>query len=79
MVQILPRAELAKDLLENHRNSVIGERTKALGPLFEELADKSAREIARIVNDRNVAIPTGKPWSAMTVIHALDRLVAHAA
>lgn len=50
------------------------ERAKALAPLFEELGDKSAREIARILNDRNVATPTGKPWSAMTVIRARDRL-----
>jgi DNA invertase Pin-like site-specific DNA recombinase len=52
------------------------ERAKALAPLFDELADKSAREIARILNDRNVATPTGKPWSAMTVIRARDRLAA---
>jgi hypothetical protein len=25
---------------------------------------------------RNVATPTSKPWSAMTVIHACDRLAA---
>ena len=43
------------------------ERAKALAPLFDELADKSAREMARILNERNVATPTGKPWSAMTV------------
>jgi DNA invertase Pin-like site-specific DNA recombinase len=52
------------------------ERAKALAPLFDELADKSAREIARIRNDRSVATPTGKPWSAMTVIRARDRLAA---
>jgi DNA invertase Pin-like site-specific DNA recombinase len=52
------------------------ERAKALAPLFAELADKSAREIARILNDRDVATPTGKPWSAMTVIRARDRLAA---
>jgi Recombinase len=51
-------------------------RAKALAPIFDELADKSAREIARILNDRNVATPTGKPWSAMTVIRARDRLAA---
>jgi DNA invertase Pin-like site-specific DNA recombinase len=55
------------------------ERAKALAPLFEELADKSAREIARILNDRNVATPTGKPWSAMTVIRARQRLALQAA
>jgi DNA invertase Pin-like site-specific DNA recombinase len=54
------------------------ERAKALAPLFDELADKSAREIARILNDRSVATPTGKPWSAMTVIRARDRLAAAA-
>lgn len=37
-------------------------------------ACKSSREIARILNDRNVATPTGKPWSAMTVIRAHKRL-----
>lgn len=30
------------------------ERARALAPLFDELADKSAREIARILNDRSV-------------------------
>jgi Recombinase len=52
------------------------ERAKALAPLFDELTGKSAREIARILNDRNVATPTGKPWSAMTVIRARNRLSA---
>jgi hypothetical protein len=46
------------------------ERAKALAPLFEELAGKSAREIARILNDRNIATPTGRPWSAVTVNRA---------
>jgi DNA invertase Pin-like site-specific DNA recombinase len=50
-------------------------RAKALGPLFEELAGKSAREIARILNERGVATPTGKPWSAMTVTRTRDRLM----
>jgi DNA invertase Pin-like site-specific DNA recombinase len=52
------------------------ERAKALAPLFDELTGKSAREIARVFNERNVATPTGKPWSAMTVIRARDRLAA---
>jgi DNA invertase Pin-like site-specific DNA recombinase len=54
------------------------ERAKALAPLFAELAGKSAREIARTLNDRNVATPNGKQWSAMTVIRARDRLAAAA-
>jgi hypothetical protein len=28
--------------------------------------------MARILNERNVATPTGKPWPAMTVIRAID-------
>ena len=52
------------------------ERTKALAPLFEELADKSAREIARVLNERGVATSTGKRWSTMTVIRARNRLAA---
>jgi DNA invertase Pin-like site-specific DNA recombinase len=52
------------------------ERAKALEPLFTELAGKSASEIARVLNDRNVETPTGKPWSAMTVIRARKRLRA---
>jgi DNA invertase Pin-like site-specific DNA recombinase len=50
------------------------ERSKALAPIFEELSDTSAREVARILNERSVTTPTGRPWSAMTVIRARDRL-----
>jgi DNA invertase Pin-like site-specific DNA recombinase len=52
------------------------ERAKLLAPYFEELAEKSAREIARVLNERSVPTPTGKPWSAMTIIRARDRLAA---
>jgi DNA invertase Pin-like site-specific DNA recombinase len=50
------------------------ERAKALAPIFAELEGKSAREIARILNDRKIATPTGAPWSAMTVGRARQRL-----
>jgi DNA invertase Pin-like site-specific DNA recombinase len=36
------------------------ERAKVLAPLFDELAAKSAREIARVLNDRKVSTPNGK-------------------
>ena len=52
------------------------ERAKALAPLFDELHGKSAREIARVLNERSIATATGKPWSAMTVIRARERLQA---
>jgi hypothetical protein len=42
----------------------------------DELAGKSAHEIARILNAREVATPTGKPWSPMTVIRVSKRLQA---
>jgi DNA invertase Pin-like site-specific DNA recombinase len=52
------------------------ERAKALAPIFAELADKPTREIARILNERKVETPTGKPWSAMTVNRVRKRLAA---
>jgi DNA invertase Pin-like site-specific DNA recombinase len=50
------------------------ERARALAPIFDELDGKSAREIARILNDRKVATPTGAPWSAVTVNRVRSRL-----
>lgn len=48
------------------------ECAKALAPLFGELAVRQ-RDRAHLY-DRSVATPTGKPRSAMTIIHARDRL-----
>jgi DNA invertase Pin-like site-specific DNA recombinase len=72
------RGKLLGGLRDHGREAKMAavERAKALAPLFDELEGKSAREIARILNDRSVATPTGKPWSAMTVIRARDRLTA---
>ncbi|MGY2939595.1 DNA invertase Pin-like site-specific DNA recombinase [Bradyrhizobium sp. GM6.1] len=64
-----------RDYGRNLQADALG-RAKALAPVFEELAGRSAREIARILNDRNISTPTGKPWSAMTVIRTRDRLAA---
>jgi DNA invertase Pin-like site-specific DNA recombinase len=50
------------------------ERARALAPTFAELDGKSAREIARILNDRKVETPNGAPWSAMTVNRVRRRL-----
>jgi DNA invertase Pin-like site-specific DNA recombinase len=49
-------------------------RAKALASIFDELDGRSAREIARILNERGVSTPSGAPWSAMTVIRARNRL-----
>jgi DNA invertase Pin-like site-specific DNA recombinase len=50
------------------------ERAKALAPVFAELGEKSAREIARILNARNVATPAGGIWHAQTVQRVRGRL-----
>ena len=50
------------------------ERARALAPHFEQHAGKKARELARILNDAKVETPTGKPWSAVTVIRVRKRL-----
>ena len=50
------------------------ERAEALRPVLEELAGQSANAIAKALNARNVATPTGSPWSAKTVIRVQRRL-----
>jgi len=52
------------------------ERAKALGPIFAEMGDKPAREIARILNARNVLTPRGNAWHAATVNRVRARLGA---
>lgn len=49
-------------------------RAEALRPILAELGDISAREIARVLNERGIATPTGAPWHAMTVNRARRRL-----
>jgi DNA invertase Pin-like site-specific DNA recombinase len=49
-------------------------RAEVLRPIFAELGDVSAREIARVLNERNVPTPSGAPWSAVTVIRVRQRL-----
>ena len=49
-------------------------RAQALRPLFVELAELSANGIAREFNARGIATPSGKTWSAVTVIRVMKRL-----
>ena len=49
-------------------------RTEKLRPVFTELSHLSARGIAIELNRRGVPTPTGKPWSAVTVIKVQRRL-----
>jgi DNA invertase Pin-like site-specific DNA recombinase len=48
-------------------------RAQELAPLFDELEGLSARDLARTFNERGVPTPTGKPWSAVTVLRARRR------
>jgi DNA invertase Pin-like site-specific DNA recombinase len=48
-------------------------RAQELAPLFNELEGLSARDLARTLNERGVPTPTGKPWSAVTVLRARRR------
>jgi len=50
------------------------ERAEELRPLFVELEGQSATAIAREFNARGVETPTGKPWSAVTVLRVMKRL-----
>jgi DNA invertase Pin-like site-specific DNA recombinase len=49
-------------------------RAESLRPVFAELSHLSARGIATELNERGVPTPTGKPWSAVTVIRLQRRL-----
>jgi DNA invertase Pin-like site-specific DNA recombinase len=50
------------------------ERAEALRPVFAELAGLSANKAAVELNARKVPTPTGRPWSALTVIRVRVRL-----
>ena len=49
-------------------------RAEALRPVLVELAGMSANAVAAELNRRNVPTPTGKAWSAVTVIRVQKRL-----
>ena len=51
-------------------------RADELRPVLTELSGKSAREIARILNERKMPTPAGGQWSAVTVIRVQRRLAA---
>ena len=56
------------------RMQAADERAEALRPVFAELRELSANAIAREVNVRQIATPSGKPWSAVTVLRVQRRL-----
>ena len=56
------------------RMQAADERAEALRPVFAELRELSANAIARELNARQIATPSGKPWSAVTVLRVQCRL-----
>lgn len=54
------------------------QRAINLAPLLSEfsVAGLSARQMARLLNERKVPTPGGRNWHAQTVLRALDRLAA---
>jgi len=50
------------------------ERAEALRQVLAELRELSANAIARELNARQIATPSGKPWSAVTVLRVQRRL-----
>ena len=63
------------EINETRQAAAVG-RAEALAAILAELSGMSARAAAAQLNARKVATPTGKPWSAKTVIRARERLVA---
>ena len=56
------------------RMQAADERAEALRPVLAELRELSANAIARELNARQIATPSGKPWSAVTVLRVRRRL-----
>jgi DNA invertase Pin-like site-specific DNA recombinase len=57
---------------ENQQAAI--ERAKSLKPHLDDLAGMSLREQARELNERKIATPSGRPWSAVTVARVRERL-----
>lgn len=56
------------------RRAVALERARAIAPDLSELGGMSARAAAAELNARQIATPSGAPWSAKTVIRVRERL-----
>jgi DNA invertase Pin-like site-specific DNA recombinase len=52
------------------------QRAEELRAILTDLQNLSATRIARVLNDRKIATPTGAPWSAKTVIRVQERLAS---
>lgn len=70
--------KLGNQAQANKNRELAAARAKELFPMIEELRGifGSARAIAAELNTRKVATPTGRPWSAKTVIRVMERYAA---
>lgn len=59
-----------------NRNAA-SERAKVLAPTLLLFEGMSATQCALALNSQNIATPTGKPWSAKTVIRVRQRLTVN--
>ena len=57
-----------------HPNAALEVGRQVSADMHLELADQSANAIARELNTRQIATPSGKPWSAVTVLRVQRRL-----
>jgi hypothetical protein len=64
----------AKLAVENQAAAL--SRAEALLPVFAELGGLSAHKAADALNGRQIETPTGRPWSAKTVLLVRERLAA---
>jgi DNA invertase Pin-like site-specific DNA recombinase len=60
-------------LARANRAAALGRAAK-LQPIFAETARISARKAADMLNARNVPTPTGRPWSAKTILRVRGRV-----
>jgi DNA invertase Pin-like site-specific DNA recombinase len=68
--------KLGGPMLPSHnaaRQAEAAARARAIEPVISELAGLSAHATARELNRREVPTPTGKPWSAKTVLRVRER------
>ena len=61
------------DLAKANRGAAL-DRAETLRPVFAETAGMSAHKAADVLNSRRIATPTGRPWSAKTVLRVRARL-----
>jgi DNA invertase Pin-like site-specific DNA recombinase len=60
--------------INSTRQEAAVSRARAIAPVLSELAGLSGHAAAAELNARRVRTPTGRPWSAKTVIRARARL-----